>query len=219
LDSARTNNKWPLAREGLPFVLVGTTGTLLLAYWQMPFAAILGGILTFFTACFFRDPERKIPGQPNAVLAPADGKILKIEQLPSENNPLGQRAIKISIFMSVFNVHVNRIPAGGHIRQITYRPGKFFSANRDKASVYNESNSITLETSNRRRIVLVQIAGFVARRIVCWIEEGDQLEAGQRVGLIRFGSRADVYLPFDMQVAARPGQKVKAGQTVVGYFT
>lgn len=199
-------------------MLVGAAITILLAYLHFSLAAILAGVLTLFTAYFFRDPERNIPGEPNAVLTPADGKVLKIEKLQSHNNPLGRRALKISIFMSVFNVHVNRIPAGGYISRIVYRPGKFFSANRDKASAYNENNSITLETSDARRIVLVQIAGFVARRIVCWIKEGDKLEAGQRLGLIRFGSRVDVYLPFDTQVAARPGQKVRAGQTVIGYF-
>ena len=121
--------------------------------------------------------------------------------------------------MSVFNVHVNRAPVGGAVRAIRYKPGKFFSANLDKASQYNENNSITIELPDLRKVVIIQIAGFIARRIACWVAEGDRVLAGQRFGLIRFGSRVEVYLPSDTQIAVQKNQKVKAGETVLGYLS
>lgn len=180
---------------------------------------MLMGFLTLFIMFFFRDPDRKNVPQPNAVLTPADGTILKIQQLSGNENHLGEPAIKVSIFMSIFDVHVNRIPVTGSIKDIAYHPGKFFSANLDKASEQNENNKITLQTPNSRIIVIIQIAGLIARRIVCWIKEEDHVKAGQRFGLIRFGSRLEVYLPADSRIIARPHQKMKAGETVIGYLS
>jgi len=135
-----------------------------------------------------------------------------------ENNPLGQPSIKVSIFMNIFNVHVNRIPFGGTIKKISYHPGKFLSANLDKASEQNENNRVTLETVDSREILVIQIAGLIARRIACWVEKGDNVKTGQRFGLIRFGSRLEVFLPEDSRIVARVRQKVKAGETVIGYL-
>lgn len=154
-----------------------------------------------------------------AVLAPADGTIVEVQHIKSDDNHLGQPAIKVSIFMSVFNVHVNRIPAGSTIKKITYHAGNFFSANLDKASKYNENNRIILQTPDSRTIVLIQIAGLIARRISCWVKEGEQVNAGQRFGLIRFGSRVELYLPGDSQVLAQLRQKVRAGETIIGYLS
>jgi phosphatidylserine decarboxylase len=176
-------------------------------------------LLTLFTAYFFRDPDRTLVAQQNAVLTPADGKILAIRNLETGDNRLGDKAIKISIFMSVFNAHINRIPIAGKISRLAYHPGRFFSANLDKASLHNENNVVTLETDNRKRIILVQIAGLIARRIACWVNIGDYVYTGQRFGLIRFGSRLEIYLPPDTAISVSVGQKVKAGQTVLGYLS
>jgi phosphatidylserine decarboxylase len=219
MDASRVNNNWPFAREGLPFILIGALLTFLFFVFGIIFLTILSGFLALFTMYFFRDPNRACSCPPNAMLTPADGRIVKIERLEGKDNPLGEPAVMISVFMSLFNVHVNRIPISGVIRGIQYYPGRFFSANLDKASEQNERNSIIMETINARRIVVTQIAGLVARRIVCWARQGDQVQTGQRFGLIRFGSRLDVFLPGDSQVAVRNGQRVKAGQTIIGYMS
>jgi len=218
MDNSRINNNWPLAKEGLPFVLIGCAVTVLLFYSGLVLLSVMTGILGLFTSFFFRDPYRNNDTDSKAVLTPADGTVLDIQHIENENNPLGEPAIKVSIFMSIFNVHVNRIPVAGTVRKIMYHPGKFFRANLDKASEYNENNKVILETADSRRIVVIQIAGVIARRIVCWIKVGDQVDTGQRFGLIRFGSRLEVYLPFDSRVTAQPRQKVKAGKTVIGYM-
>jgi len=176
-------------------------------------------ILSLFTVFFFRDPERPIREEETAVLTPADGRVIKIQNLDDGKNLLGVPAVKISIFMSIFSVHVNRVPIGGRISKIEYRPGKFFSANLDKASEQNENNRITLQTDQGHKVVFVQIAGLLARRIVCWIKEGDRVRSGQRCGLIRFGSRLDVYLPKRSRITIKSQQKVKAGETILGYLT
>ena len=154
-----------------------------------------------------------------AILTPADGKIIDIKVLDNDVNPLGESAVKVSIFMSIFSVHVNRIPVSGRIAKIDYHPGDFFSANLDKASEQNEKNQITLQTDQGPKIVFVQIAGLVARRIACWIKEGDRVQSGQRCGLIRFGSRLDVYVPQNSRIIGKRHQKVKAGETILGYLS
>ena len=177
---------------------------------------IVAGALTLFVLYFFRDPDREAGAEQKAVLTPADGKVLGVWNLERGDNPLETRAVKVSVFMSLFNVHVNRIPARGRISKISYRPGAFFAANLDKASEKNEQNAVFLETQDGRKIVCVQIAGLIARRIACWIREGDEVQAGQRFGLIRFGSRVDVYLPEGSRVVVQPGHNVKAGKTILG---
>jgi phosphatidylserine decarboxylase len=180
---------------------------------------VAAAILSLFVAAFFRDPAREVQASANAILTPADGRIIDIEQMGDHQSPLGRPTVKISIFMSVFNVHVNRVPANGRIREITYRPGRFFSANLSKASEENEYNRIALQTDTGHNIVFVQIAGLIARRIVCWVREGDDVKAGQRFGLIRFGSRVDLYLPDSAQIRLQPRQRVKAGKTILGYLS
>lgn len=219
LDQSHIQNKWPLAKDGIPFVLMGGVLTIILFYLGLVLATIFAAILSLFVIFFFRDPDRKTDADHKAVLTPADGKILEIQRLPDADNPLGEPAIKVSIFMSIFNVHVNRIPIGGTIRKITYHPGKFFSANLDKASKHNESNRIALDTPDSRRVVVIQIAGLIARRIACWIKDGDRVDAGQRFGLIRFGSRLEVCLPEDTKITVELNQKVKAGESIIGYLS
>ena len=207
-----------MAKEGFPFVFVSCALTLFFLFLGWLFVSILSAIVSLFVIFFFRDPERNSSEEPKAVLTPADGRILEMQRLEDVNNPLGKPAIKVSIFMSVFNVHVNRVPVGGIIKKVTYHPGRFFSANLDKASKYNENNRIILETVDSYRIAVIQIAGLIARRIACWIKEGDHVIAGTRFGIIRFGSRLEVYLPFESRIIAKEHQKVRAGETIIGYL-
>ena len=218
MEKSRIHNKWPVAKEGFPFILVGICLTALLACLGLVTLTVLAGILCAFVIFFFRDPDRRIPHEEKAVLTPADGTILDVQHLQEGNNPLGEAARKISIFMSVFNVHVNRIPVEGTIEGILYKPGKYFAAQLDKASEENERNTIILKTGDSNRIVVIQIAGLIARRIACWIKEDEHVDAGQRFGLIRFGSRLEVYVPADSRIEVEPRQKVKAGETVIGYL-
>ncbi|MBW2065734.1 MAG: phosphatidylserine decarboxylase family protein [Deltaproteobacteria bacterium] len=214
----RINNSLPVAREGLPFIF----GSLLLTcafFLAGPlFLVIPASVVTLFIICFFRDPDRENHGGDRAVLTPADGKVIKVEHLQGHNNPLGEPAIKVSIFMSLLDVHVNRIPVSGRILEVKYKPGRFFSANLDKASEENEHNQVTLETGGGHRVVFVQIAGLIARRIVCWIRTGDVVSAGQRCGLIRFGSRLDVYVPAESHLTVKVRDRVRAGETILGYL-
>jgi phosphatidylserine decarboxylase len=214
----RIHNRIGIAREGFPFVGIGLVLTLLFLFLEVASLAIVAGALTLFVLYFFRDPDRESEAQERAVLTPADGKVLGAWTLESGENPLGTRAVKVSVFMSLFDVHVNRIPTGGRISRISYRPGAFFAANLDKASDKNEQNAVTLDTHDGKQIVFVQIAGLIARRIACWVREGDEVRAGQRFGLIRFGSRVDVFLPEGSRVEVLPRQKVKAGKTIIGYL-
>jgi len=207
-----------MAREGVPFILVGLMVTFLLVWIGFFLFSLFTAIATLFTVFFFRDPDRKEETVAGSVLTPADGTILEIKKLDDSNNPLGEPALKISIFMSIFNVHVNRFPVSGTVKKITYRAGKFFRANLDKASELNENNRILLKTDDSRSIMVIQIAGVIARRIACWVKEGDRLYSGERFGLIRFGSRLEVYLPRNSRITAQSGQKVRAGETVIGYL-
>jgi len=218
IEKTRINNNLPVAREGLPFIIPGLIITIFLFYAGIISISILTGLITLFTIYFFRDPDRDTPVEKDALLSPADGTVLDIRHLEDSSNLLGGPALKISIFMSVFNVHVNRIPVKGRISTIRYNPGKFFSANLDKASEQNENNRIILDTEDGHRIVFVQIAGLIARRIACWVKEDDPVNAGQRFGLIRFGSRVDIYLPPESRISIRPKEKVKAGSTIIGYL-
>lgn len=214
----RINNRLGIAREGFPFIGIGVAATLISAILGLEIAAAVLGALTLFTIYFFRDPERVFVHDEKSIVSPADGRILSVLKLDGGDNPLGEPATKISIFMSVFNVHVNRIPTSGKISGIRYSPGRFFSANLDKASAENEHNRVTLQTMENNRVVFVQIAGLIARRIACWIQEGDEVRTGQRFGLIRFGSRVDVYLPRETRVVAGTGERVKAGKSILGYM-
>ena len=218
MEAKKIDNSLPIAREGIPFMLFGAGLTGIFFILDLPGLAIPFAVLTSFIIFFFRDPKRKLVNREKAVLTPADGKIISIEKLANGDNRFKDTAVKLSIFMSIFDAHINRIPIAGKIDQLIYHPGKFFSANLDKASLYNENNVVMLETDKREKIVFVQVAGLIARRIACWVKPGDCVKAGQRFGLIRFGSRLEVYLPPDSIITVRKGEKVKAGQTVLGYL-
>jgi len=211
-----TEKRWPIAKEGLPFLIPAALLALVfgLLGWSLLF--LFGIVLTLFIAYFFRNPERKIPVLQNAILSPADGKILHVGEV-EEGRFLKEKTLKVSIFMSLFDVHLNRSPASGKVIERSYHPGKFFVANAEKSSLLNEQNAIILETEDRFKILLIQIAGFVARRIVCYAKPGDLLKRGEIFGLIRFGSRVDLYLPPTVNPAVEVGQKVKGGESIIGY--
>lgn len=209
-------NRWPIAREGLPFLIPSAILTLLFAGMGWTGLTIPAVLLTLFIAYFFRNPKRKIPPFPNIILSPADGTVISVEKC-EEDRFLKQRALKVSIFMSPFDVHINRAPATGKVIEASYHPGRFLVASRDKASLLNEQNAFILETENRSKILLVQIAGFVARRIVCYAKKGDHLNRGEIFGMIRFGSRVDLYLPTDVKPMVRVGQHIKGGESIIGY--
>lgn len=208
----------PVAREGLPFIAIGVILSISLFPLHIEALTAFAILLTLFTMYFFRDPDRHGEVRDRLVLSPADGKVIDIQPFDNGQNLLGEPAVKVSIFMSVFNVHVNRIPTSGKIAKISYHPGTFVSANLEKASEENENNRITLETPGGRRVVVVQIAGLIARRIACWVREDEEVVAGNRFGLIRFGSRLDVYMPFESRVLVQRNEKVKAGETKLGYL-
>jgi len=207
-----------IAREGVPFIISLGILVVIFAFAGVVWAAALFFIATLFVTWFFRNPERNTPEDEKAVLSPADGKILRVEEI-TEDTILKGRFKKISIFMNIFNVHVNRIPYSGSVDSIVYRKGKFFSANLDKASSLNERNSILVTTDDGQEILTIQIAGLIARRIVCWIKEGMKVAKGERFGLICFGSRLEVFLPLDSTISVKVGDRVKGGETPIGYLT
>ena len=208
----------PIHAEGYPFIGAFALASLIL-FWIWSPLGWIGIILTAWCALFFRDPQRTTPQGEGLVVAPADGRIsLVVQAVPPGELGLGDRPLpRISIFMSVFNCHVNRAPVTGRIERIVYRPGKFINAELDKASEDNERNSLVIVTPGGR-IGVVQIAGLVARRIVCFVQESQSLSAGQRIGLIRFGSRLDVFLPDGAKPLVAEGQTAVAGETVLADF-
>ena len=206
-------------KEGWKFVPVFALITALLALAWAPLGWI-GLILTIWCYFFFRDPERVVPQTENVVVAPADGKVQMITKVkaPNELEMGDEEFTRICIFMSVFNVHVNRAPAKGKILKTVYIKGKFLNADLDKASEDNERQLLAMETASGQKIAFVQIAGLVARRILCWAKEGQNFEAGERFGLIRFGSRLDVYLPQGIEPQVYVGQTMVAGETILANF-
>jgi phosphatidylserine decarboxylase len=208
---------FPVAKAGYPFIFASAFATAVFALLGISWLAVLGLLVTGFICFFFRDPDRLVPIGDGIIVSPADGKVIKIE--PVEQTPYFDGACtRISVFMSVFNVHVNRSPHEGTIRSVDYHPGKFFSANLDKASKDNEHNALMLESRSGKQIGFVQIAGLVARRIICAVQAGDSLERGQRFGLICFGSRLDIYLPAETQIKVSVGDRVQAGSSIVGQW-
>ena len=207
----------PVHREGWRFVAIFAAVTGLLFWLHLAPLGWAGVVATLWCAYFFRDPERTTPMRPGLVISPADGRISAIEVLlpPAELDLERVPVTRISVFMNVFDVHVNRAPMEGRVTRIAYVPGAFLNAELDKASLDNERQALTMELDDGRRIGFVQIAGLVARRIVKFIDEGVRLQAGQRFGLIRFGSRVDVYLPAGCQPLVCIGQRAIAGETVL----
>ncbi|GAA5155454.1 MULTISPECIES: phosphatidylserine decarboxylase [Amycolatopsis] len=204
----------PMHPAGRPFVAGGIAATLLLRRVAKPLG-VLGGLATLATAAFFREPRRVPPARDGLALAAADGIVSLIEEAtpPPELGLPAQPRMRVSVFLSVFDVHVQRAPASGVVERVAYRPGKFLSADLDKASDDNERNSLLLRTVDGHELVVVQIAGLVARRILCQTAEGDKLAAGETYGLIRFGSRVDLYLPEGSRVLVSKGQRTIGGET------
>lgn len=207
--------KVPVAKEGYPFIWYCAFFTLFLCLLGYAVAAGIMFIVTTFVLAFFRDPERFISPDADALVCPADGKIISIEEV-EDKQFTGQKVKKVCIFMNVFNVHVNRIPFNGSVEKIMYHPGKFYSADSDKAALENEYFATVLSVAGDKKIAVVQIAGLIARRIICWLEQGDIAVKGCRLGLIRFGSRVDLYLPLETELVVSTGQKVRAGETIIG---
>jgi len=201
-----------LAREGWPFIaasaVVSLAVTLFAGWWSLPL-----WLVTLFIVQFFRDPPRQVPGQANAVLSPADGRIVKVEKV---RDPYTDReALLLSVFMNVFNVHSNRSPVDATVERVEYSAGKFINADLDKASTENERNALVLRLPGGERITVVQVAGLIARRILCYVKAADGLVRGQRYGFIRFGSRVDVYLPLSAQPRVAVGDVVYATTSVI----
>jgi len=202
--------------EGWPFIALFAAASLGLAYAH-PYLGIAGGVLTVWCVCFFRDPDRTPPDRKGLIIAPADGVVQMIRPAPPPPElAMGDAPrTRVSIFMNVFNVHVNRIPCAGRVTALVYHPGKFFNAAFDKASEHNERQSIRLATEDGHDIAFVQIAGLIARRILCGLAQGQEVRAGERFGMIRFGSRVDVYLPLGVTPLVVEAQKTVAGETVI----
>ena len=208
---------FPIANAGYALIIGAAFATVVLAMLGLTTLTLIGLVITFCICGFFRDPDRIIPDEEGIVVSPADGKVILTKI--TDNSPFySGQSMKISIFMSVFNVHVNRIPYDGRIKKIDYHPGKFFSANLDKASLENEHNAVFVEMDNAKALSVVQVAGLIARRIICQAQPGDHVIRGQRFGLICFGSRLDVYLPPDIKLRVNVGDKVKAGTSILGQF-
>ncbi len=207
----------PIVKEGIPFV--GTAGSLTLAggWLGWPVAAAVFGALTLFTAWFFRNPRRTIPQEPGLIVAPGDGKVIAIDE-EYEPRFLKERSIRLSIFLNIFDVHVNRIPCEGTVEDVIYQPGRFVAANRPEASLRNEQNALMLRTAGGAKVLCVQVAGMIARRIVCWVSPGETVQRGERFGLIRFGSRMDTFLPLGTALRVAVGDRVKGGETILGEF-
>lgn len=217
------NSKWParasfpIARPGFKFVLIAILLTGMFFYFGIESLGCFFIAVTLFVSWFFRDPDREPPKDPNSLASPADGKIIVIDEL-DKCEYLSNSCIKVSIFMNVFNVHVNRMPFDGSIQKVLYHPGKFMNASFDKASVHNERNALVVKADNGACFAVVQIAGLIARRIVNCAKEGERLIKGDRYGMIQFGSRLDLYLPADFKVAVEIGDRTTAGSTVIGYM-
>ena len=213
-----------MAKEGIPVILVLILISAILIIGAIVTPGILMKIfvgiswfLILFSVYFFRDPQRQIPAGDNIILSPADGKVIVIEEVDDQDF-FKTRVKKISIFMSVFNVHVNRIPIDGRVTYFNYQKGKFHPAFKDDASYENEQTTIVIENEGTK-ILFKQIAGVVARRIVCHIREGWSVKQGERFGMIRFGSRLDIMLPLNVDLNVKLSQKVTAGETIIGYYS
>ncbi len=208
------NESSPIAREAVPFLLVSLGVSLALwlgGLWQ---GAVLGLLFASYTLFFFRNPERMAPSGLDQVCSPADGKVIFVGE-SLEKDFLNETRVKVSIFMSLFDVHINRMPVDGTIQEVKYFPGRFLAAFDDRSSEENERNLLKVETTRGESLVMVQIAGLIARRIVCYPTSGSFLSKGQRFGLIQFGSRMDVYLPTNATALVKVGDRVKGGESLL----
>jgi len=201
-----------IAREGWPFLAIAVAAAALASWYSLAWAIPLW-IIALFVLQFFRDPPREVPGDAKTVVSPADGRIVAVEN--TRDPYLERDAIKVSVFMNVFNVHSNRAPVDGEVKQVWYNAGSFVNAALDKASTENERNALWIRADAGAEVVSVQVAGLIARRILCYVKAGDKLGRGQRYGFIRFGSRVDLYLPPNTRIKAALGDKVYAASTIL----
>ena len=205
----------PFAKEGFPFI-GAAAGVTLFSGWLgwMPVAAVAAG-LTLFVSWFFRNPARVIPEGPGLIVAPGDGKVIAIEE-EFEPRYLKDRSLRVTIFLNVFDVHINRIPCEGVIEDVQYQPGLFLVASKPEATIKNEQNALMIQAASGAKVLCVQVAGLIARRIVCWVSPKDRAKLGERFGLIRFGSRMDTFLPIGTKLRVAVGDRVKGGATILG---
>ena len=205
----------PFAKEGFPFI-GAAAGITLIAGWLgwTPVAAV-AAVLTLFVSWFFRNPARVIPKGSRLIVAPGDGKVLAVEE-EFEPRYLKDRSVRISIFLNVFDVHINRLPCEGTIEDVQYQPGLFLVASKPNATLKNEQNAVMIKTAEGAKVLCVQVAGLIARRIVCWVNPRDRAVRGERYGLIRFGSRMDTFLPVGTAIKVSVGDRVKGGETILG---
>ena len=205
----------PFAKEGIPFIGAAVGATLLAGWLGWMVAAVGAAFLTLFVSWFFRNPSRVVPQGSRLVVASGDGKVVAIEE-EFEPRFIKDRSIRISIFLNVFDVHINRVPCEGVIEDVQYQPGLFLVASKPDATLRNEQNALMIRTAQGVKVLCVQVAGLIARRIVCWISPGDRAVRGERFGLIRFGSRMDTFLPIGTAVRVAVGDRVKGGETILG---
>jgi len=205
----------PFAKEGFPYIGAAAGVTLLAGWFGWVILTVVAAILTLFVSWFFRNPARVVPQGPRLVVASGDGKVIAIEE-EFEPRFIKDRSIRLTIFLNVFDVHINRIPCEGFVEDVQYQPGLFLVASRPEATLRNEQNALMIRTAQGAKVLCVQVAGLIARRIVCWISPGDRAVRGERFGLIRFGSRMDTFLPVGTTVKVAVGDRVKGGETILG---
>jgi len=205
--------QYPISRDGWLYLVI-LAGLTALAYWVWPWLIILPGILFLFVLFFFRNPERQVPIDELTLVSPADGVVMDVERV-YEDQFFNGESIRVRIFLSVFNVHVNRSPMAGEVVFRAYRPGKMIPAFKSHASELNEKNFVGIENSHLK-ILVTQVTGFIARRIVCWVDKGDVMTKGERFGLIKFGSCTEIFVPTNVEIMVKQGDKVRGGLTIVG---
>ena len=207
----------PIAREGLLFLMGIAVPAIAAGVLGWGKTALVFGVLGCWVGWFFRNPSRTIPQGEGLILASGDGRVVAVQE-EFEPRFLKDRSLRISVFLNIFDVHINRMPCAGTIVDIAYQPGRFYNASRPEATMHNEQNALMIETPAQRKVLCVQIAGLIARRIVCWVRPGDAAVMGERFGLIQFGSRVDTYVPAESRVRVRVGERVKAGESVLAEF-
>ncbi len=205
----------PFAKEGIPFITLPAGVTLLAGLLGWSVVAVVTGLLTLFVAWFFRNPARVVPQGQHLVVAPGDGKVIAIEE-EFEPRYLKERSIRLTIFLNVFDVHINRIPCNGMVEAVEYQPGLFLVASKPEATLRNEQNAVMIRAAEGAKVLCVQVAGLIARRIACWVAAQEHAIRGERFGLIRFGSRMDTFLPIGTNLRVAVGDRVKGGETILG---
>lgn len=205
----------PFAKEGFPFIGAAVGVTLSAVWLEWTLVAGIAAGLTLFVSWFFRNPARVIPEGPGLIVAPGDGKVIAVEE-EFEPRYLKERSLRVTIFLNVFDVHINRIPCDGVIEEVQYQPGLFLVASKPEATLRNEQNALMIKATGGAKVLCVQVAGLIARRIVCWVAPKDHATRGERFGLIRFGSRMDTFLPVGTSLRVAVGDRVKGGETILG---